>query len=162
MPHHRVCWERAGGCMIRGCGQEPPHSVSAKLQSPSTHTPPEKIADELVSEIEPQQATSDIAGRKLGVLVSCGPNHPNFEHSLRLAEAAMDAHLEVFFYCLDDAVTGVENDRLQSMRKAGMRLFACAYGAQQRKMPPSDNAIFGGLTMLSDMAYATDRFVSFN
>lgn len=148
--------------MIRGCGQEPPHSVSAKLQSPSTHTPPEKIADELVSEIEPQQATSDIAGRKLGVLVSCGPNHPNFEHSLQLAEVAMDAHLEVFFYCLDDAVTGVENDRLQSMRKAGMRLFACAYSAQQRKMPPSDNAIFGGLTMLSDMAYATDRFVSFN
>ena len=32
--------------------------MSAKLQSPSTHTPPEKIADELVSEIEPQQATS--------------------------------------------------------------------------------------------------------
>ena len=148
--------------MIRGCGEEPPYTEPASPQSPSTRSLPVKTADEPDSETNPEQVSSDLAGRKLGVLVSVGSNHPNFEHSLQLAEAAINANVEVFFYCLDDAVTSVENNRLQAMRAAGMRLFACAYGAQQRKLPPSENAIFGGLTMLSDMTYATDRFVSFN
>ena len=155
MAHHDVCWERAGGCLIRGCEGGIKETTSIQL-------PTEEPAAVPVEEIDSEAQLDPLAGRKLGVLISVGPEHPNFEHGLCLAEAAMDAQLEVFLYCLDDAVVAVDHPRLQALRGSGMRLFACAYGAQRRKLPPSENAIFGGLTMLSDMVYATDRFVSFN
>jgi len=100
--------------------------------------------------------------RKLGVLVSVGPGHPNFEHGVRLAEAAMRSGMEVYLYCLDDAVLGIADARLQSMRGLGLRLFGCEFARRRRKMPPDELAIYGGLTMLSDLTAATDRFVGFN
>ena len=51
--------------------------------------------------------------RKLGILISVGPEHPNFQHGAQLAAAAINAHYEVFLYCL----------------------FACAFAAQRRKIP---------------------------
>ena len=39
---------------------------------------------------------------------------------------------------------------------------ACAYGAQQRGLPIDDRAAYAGLTVVSDLMSATDRFVSFN
>ncbi len=44
----------------------------------------------------------------------------------------------------------------------GLRLFACAYACQRRKIVPGENALYGGLTLLNDVMAATDRFVSFN
>tara|TARA_B100000029_G_scaffold160893_2_gene156800 strand:- start:2852 stop:3337 length:486 start_codon:yes stop_codon:yes gene_type:complete len=161
MPHHDACWERAGGCLIRGC-------EGGEKQSTSIQLPPDVPIATPTDEPAPEEEASQgieidtLAGKKLGVLLSVGPEHPNFAHSIRLAGTAMEAQLEVFFYCLDDGVTAVDHPELQTMRAAGMRLFACAYGAQRRKIPPNENAIYGGLTMLSDMVYATDRFVSFN
>jgi len=96
------------------------------------------------------------------VLVSAGPGHPNFEHGVRLAAAAIQVGTEVYLYCLDDAVLGIKDNRLQSMRGAGLRLFGCEFARRNRKLPPDENAIYGGLTMLSDLAGATDRFISFN
>lgn len=90
------------------------------------------------------------------------PGHPNFEHGVRLAAAAMKSDVEVYLYCLDDAVMGISDPRLQSMRGAGLRLFGCEFARRQRRMPPDELAIYGGLVMLSDLASATDRFVSFN
>ena len=100
--------------------------------------------------------------RKLGILVSVAPTHPNFHHGLQLATAALEAQDEVYLYCLDEAVRGVEDERLQTLKANGLRLFACAFAAQRRKLPHSGNALYGGLTMLNDIMTSTDRFVSFN
>ncbi len=102
------------------------------------------------------------APRRLGVLVSVGPEHPSFVHALRLAQAAMEAKVEVYYYCLDDAVKGLSDPGLQQLRAQGLRLFGCAYSAQRRRIAPGDEALYGGLTMLSDIMAATHRFVSFN
>ena len=102
------------------------------------------------------------AARKLGILISVAPTHPNFHHGLQLATAALEAQDEVYLYCLDEAVRGVEDERLQTLKADGLRLFACAFAAQRRKIPQNENALYGGLTMLNDLMAATDRFVSFN
>ena len=102
------------------------------------------------------------AARKLGILISVDPAHPNFHRGLQLATAALNAKDEVYLYCLDDAVRGVGDDRVQTLRTHGLRLFACAFAAQRRKLPQTENALYGGLTMLNDVIASTDRFVSFN
>ena len=100
--------------------------------------------------------------RKLGILISVAPTHPNFHHGLQLATAALEVQDEVYLYCLDEAVRGVEDERLQTLKAHGLLLFACAFAAQRRKLPQNENALYGGLTMLNDVMAATDRFVSFN
>jgi len=100
--------------------------------------------------------------RKLGILISVGPEHPNFQHGAQLAAAAINAHDEVFLYCLDEAVRGVEDPRLQTLRSHGLRLFACAFAARRRKIPQGENALYGGLPQLNDVMASADRFVSFN
>jgi sulfur relay (sulfurtransferase) complex TusBCD TusD component (DsrE family) len=100
--------------------------------------------------------------RKLGILISVAPTHASFHHGLQLAAAALTAKDEVYLYCLDDAVAGVEDQRVQTLRGHGLRLFACAYACQRRKIVPGENALYGGLTLLNDVMSATDRFVSFN
>jgi predicted peroxiredoxin len=103
-----------------------------------------------------------LRGKKLGLLLSCRPDHPNFEHGLRLAETALAEGVNVYLYCIDDAVPGVNLDRLQMLRERGVKLFACAYGAQRRNLALSDRAAFAGLTVVNDLITSTDRFVSFN
>lgn len=102
------------------------------------------------------------AGKKLGILVSVGPGEAGFQHALGLAEVALTAEVDVYFYCLDDAVVGVAEPRLQALRSRGLKLYACAYGAQRRGLPPTADAVFAGLTVVSDLVSATDRFLSFN
>ena len=103
-----------------------------------------------------------IAGKKLGLLISVGPQHPNFRHGLRTAAAAMERGVVVYLYCIDDGVAGVDDPELQSLRARGLILYACAYGAQRRNLPLTDRANFAGLTIVNDLVAATDRFISFN
>jgi sulfur relay (sulfurtransferase) complex TusBCD TusD component (DsrE family) len=103
-----------------------------------------------------------LRGKKLGILLSTRPEHPNFRHGLGVAEAALDQGVRVFLYCIDDAVWGVGDARLQALKARGLVLFACAYGAQRRHLPLSDQATFAGLSVLSDLMADTDRFLSFN
>ena len=100
--------------------------------------------------------------KKLGLLLSTGPQHPNFRHGLRLAEAALRKGLTVYLYCVDEAVKGLADEELQSLKQRGLQLYACAYGAQRRDIPTSDMATFAGLSLLSDLIAGTDRFLSFN
>jgi sulfur relay (sulfurtransferase) complex TusBCD TusD component (DsrE family) len=100
--------------------------------------------------------------KKLGILISCTPQEPNFEHGLRLAEAALAQDVDVYLYCIDDAVPGINNPDLQRLKQTGLKLYACAYGANRRDLPLNDAAVFAGLTVVSDIIAATDRFVSFN
>jgi sulfur relay (sulfurtransferase) complex TusBCD TusD component (DsrE family) len=104
----------------------------------------------------------DLRGKKLGLLVSCRPEDANFSRALALAETALARGVSVYLYCLDDAVAGLEDDRMRTLKRSGARLFACALAAQRRRIPFDDRATFAGLTMVSEMIGATDRFLSFN
>ena len=103
-----------------------------------------------------------LRGKKLGLLLSTPPDQPGFQHGLRLAEAALEEGVEVYLYCVDEAVRGVGEPGLQSLAAHGLKLYVCAYCAQRRGMERNPNAIYAGLAMLSDLISATDRFVSFN
>lgn len=101
-------------------------------------------------------------GKKLGLLLSIRPEHPNFRHGINLAGAALEAGVNVYLYCIDEAVHGLADPQLQDLKARGVNLFACAYGAQQRNLPVSELAVFSGLSTVSDLVAGTDRFVSFN
>jgi sulfur relay (sulfurtransferase) complex TusBCD TusD component (DsrE family) len=103
-----------------------------------------------------------LRGKKLGLLLSTSPGQPGFQHGLRLAETALEEGVEVYLYCVDEAVRGVEEPRLLNLAARGLKLYACAYGAQRRGLPRSLHATYSGLALLSDLIAATDRFVSFN
>jgi hypothetical protein len=96
-----------------------------------------------------------LRGKKLGLLLSTRPDTPNFRHGVHLAEAALAAELKVYLYCIDDAVHGVGDTQLQSLK-------ACAYAARRRNVPVNDLAAFAGLSVVSDLMSGTDRFLSFN
>lgn len=104
----------------------------------------------------------ELAGKKLGILVSCSVEQPGFKHALGCAEAALDLGVDVYFYCIDEAVTGVGNERLQALKSKNLKLYACAYGAQNRGQPMDDRATYAGLTVVNDLISATDRFLSFH
>lgn len=102
------------------------------------------------------------AAKKLGVLLSTAPSTPGFRCGLDAAEQGVDGGARVFIYCLDDAVSGLADDRLQSLRGRGAVVYACAYGAQRRGIPMNNLAVFGGLGLLGDLLAATDEFVDGN
>jgi sulfur relay (sulfurtransferase) complex TusBCD TusD component (DsrE family) len=103
-----------------------------------------------------------LRGKKLGILLSTSPGQPGFQHGLHLAEAALEEGLEVYLYCVDEAVRGLGDSRLRRLTAQGLKLFACANAAQRRHVPRSEQAVFAGLASLSDIMAATDRFLSFN
>ncbi len=103
-----------------------------------------------------------LRGKKLGLLLSTHPDQPGFKHGLGLAEAALNEGVDVYLYCVDDAVHGVDLPPLQALAARGLKLYACAYAAQRRALPVNEKAIFAGLGVVSDLIAATDRFVSFN
>ena len=104
----------------------------------------------------------DLKGKKLGVLLSAAPDQPNFGRAIKLAAMALKRGVQVYFYCLDDAVAGLEDQRLCDIKDRGVNLFACAYGAQKRNLTGGDLATFAGLATVNDLIVNTDRFISFN
>ncbi len=104
----------------------------------------------------------DLTGKKLGLLLSASPEQPNFGRAVALASAAVQRGVQVYFYCIDDAVAGLKDERLQGLKGHGVNLFACAYGAQRRNLTLGDLATFAGLGTVNDLIANTDRFVSFN
>jgi sulfur relay (sulfurtransferase) complex TusBCD TusD component (DsrE family) len=99
--------------------------------------------------------------RRLGLVISVAPDHPGFRHAVRLAASALRKGLEVYAYCLDEGVRGVEDQELQALRPAGLRLSACAYAAERRGLPLTEAAVFGGLGLLADILARTDRCLAF-
>jgi sulfur relay (sulfurtransferase) complex TusBCD TusD component (DsrE family) len=104
----------------------------------------------------------ELAGKKLGLMVSTGPDHPNLTTAVGLSTAALDRGVDVYVYLIDDAVAAVEDPRVQSLADRGAKLFVCAYGCQKRRLPLSDRATNCGLVVLTDVINATDRFVALN
>ena len=102
-----------------------------------------------------------LAGRKLGVLLTTPPGHPNFRPAVALMNAAVDAGVRVYLYCIDEGVRAVATPEIQALKAQGQSLFGCAYGAGNRKIATDDAAAWSGLTVLADVVGSTDRFVSF-
>src|SRR6266850_2286657 len=59
--------------------------------------------------------TMNLAKRKLGLMVSTGPEHANLDTAVGLGRAALDRGAEVYLYLIDDGVTGVEDARVQGL-----------------------------------------------
>jgi len=105
---------------------------------------------------------SDLARRKLGLMVSTAPTHPNLDTALGLSTAALDRGGDVYLYLIDDAVAAVEDARVQALAARGLKLFVCAYGCQKRRQPLSDKATNCGLVVLTDLINGTERFLALN
>jgi len=103
----------------------------------------------------------NLTGKKLGVLLTTAPAHPNFRPALALMNGALDAGFRVYLYCIDDGVLAVGAPEVQALKERGASLFGCAYGAHRRHIAVDDAAAWSGLTVLADVVGSTDRFVSF-
>lgn len=106
----------------------------------------------------------DLARKKLGLLLSTGPEHGNIDTALGLATAALARGVAVYLYLIDDGVRTLANPRLRALPARGLKLFACAYGCQKRRIPLDDagDITYCGLVVLTDLINATDRFVALN
>ena len=109
----------------------------------------------------PDVAGPDLAGKKLGVLLTTAPGHPNFRPAVALMNAAIEGGVRVYLYCVDEGVRSVATPELHALKARGASLFGCAYGAHRRHIPVDDSAAWSGLTVLADVVGSTDRFVSF-
>ena len=107
------------------------------------------------------QAVESLSGKKLGILITHPPGHPCFHHALQFAEAALAAGVTVYAYCLDDAVEGLDDERIPALQRSGLALYACAYGARRRHLRPGTHVLLAGLSVLNDLLTATDRFICF-
>jgi sulfur relay (sulfurtransferase) complex TusBCD TusD component (DsrE family) len=104
---------------------------------------------------------AELNGKKLGVLLTTPPGHPNFKPAVALMQAALEAGVRVYLYCIDEAVMAVKTPEIQALKEKGVNLFGCAYGAHKRHLAVDDSAAWSGLTVLADVVGSTDRFVSF-
>jgi hypothetical protein len=105
---------------------------------------------------------TDLTRRKLGLMVSTEPAHPNLDTAIGLSDAALARGADVYLYLIDDAVAAVEDPRVQALASRGLKLFVCAYGCQKRRLPLSERATNCGLVVLTDIVNGTERFVSLN
>jgi len=105
----------------------------------------------------------DLAKKKLGLMLSTGPDHAtNLQAARGLAEAALDRGASVYFYLIDDGVRALRDVRPLADR--GAKLFVCAYGCQKRRiaLEDADAVTYCGLVVLTDLINGTDRFIAFN
>jgi sulfur relay (sulfurtransferase) complex TusBCD TusD component (DsrE family) len=106
----------------------------------------------------------DLAKKKLGVLLSTGPEHPNLETAVGLAQAALGRGAGLYLYLIDDGVRALDDPRIGELSDRGAKLFVCAYGCQKRGLALRDaeRVTYCGLVVLTDLINGTDRFVALN
>jgi sulfur relay (sulfurtransferase) complex TusBCD TusD component (DsrE family) len=101
--------------------------------------------------------------RALGILLSTGPANENLSTAINLSAAALKSGADVYFYLIDEGVLAVDDPRFQPLRDSGLKLFACAYGAQKHGVARRDDkATYCGLVVLSNIVSSCDRFVALN
>lgn len=106
----------------------------------------------------------DLTRKKLGLLLSTGPEHPNLEAAVGLGGAALDRGADLYLYLIDDGVRVLDDPRIRALSGRGAKLFVCAYGCQKRGIPLQDSpdVTYCGLVVLTDLINGTDRFVALN
>jgi hypothetical protein len=106
----------------------------------------------------------DLRSRKLGILLSTKPAHPNLETCLALGREALGRGVDLYLYLIDDGVANIDDDRILDLGRRGAKVFVCAYGCQKRGRPltDGDRVTYCGLVVLTDLINGTDRFVALN
>ena len=107
-------------------------------------------------------AAGDLKGRKLGLLLSTKPEHPNLRTCLALSRAALERGADLYLYLVDDGVANIDDERILELGCRGAKLFVCAYGCQRRRLPITDKATYCGLVVLTDLINGCERFVALN
>ena len=103
--------------------------------------------------------------KKLGVLLSTGPSHPNISTVTSLCNEALKSGVDVYLYLIDEGVLNLRDTRLLALSSSGAKFFVCAYGCQQHGVPTENlgkDVTLCGLVILSNMINGCDRFVAFN
>ena len=106
----------------------------------------------------------DLSRKKLGILLSTGPEHLNLDTALGLGEAALERGADLYLYLIDEGVRALEDPRIRTLPDRGAKLFVCAYGCQKRRIPLEDSpdVTYCGLVVLTDLINGTDRFIALN
>jgi len=106
----------------------------------------------------------DVAKKKLGILLSTGPEHANLDTAVELGTAALERGADLYLYLIDDGVRVLEDPRIRTLPGRGAKLFVCAYGCQKRRIPLEDSPdiSYCGLVVLTDLINGTDRFIALN
>jgi len=104
------------------------------------------------------------AKKKLGLLLSTAPDHPNLGTAVGLADAALARGDDLYLYLIDEGVRALDDARVAALPRRGAKVFVCAYGCQKRGLPLSaaDEVTYCGLVVLTELLNATDRFVALN
>ncbi|NKB81727.1 MAG: hypothetical protein GKS05_07560 [Nitrospirales bacterium] len=103
--------------------------------------------------------------KKLGLLLSTPPDHPNLETVTRLSEEALTSKVDLYLYLIDEGVLNLQNERLLKLASAGAKFFVCAYGCQKHHVSTEGygkEVNFCGLVILSNIINGCDRFIAFN
>lgn len=103
--------------------------------------------------------------KKLGVLLSTAPSHPNVALVADLCRGAVAGNVDVYLYLIDEGVKNIGDRRFLTLAHDGLKLFVCAYGCQQHGVPTADlgpEVTLCGLVVLSNILNGCDRFVAFN
>ena len=104
----------------------------------------------------------DLKNKKLGLMISTPPENDNRVTATRIAGEALAQGADVYIYLIDEGVKLFADSAIQDLKKKGVKLFACGYGAQQHHVKMGKEATWGGLVLLSNIIDGTDRFLSFN
>lgn len=103
--------------------------------------------------------------KKLGILLSTGPSHPNVTTVSELCRTALGSQVDVYLYLIDEGVKNIRDRRLTELADGGAKCFVCAYGCQQHHVPTTDldpRISLCGLVVLSNIVNGCDRFLAFN
>ena len=103
--------------------------------------------------------------KKLGILLSTPPSHPNVTTVARLCREALNSNVDVYLYLIDEGVMNLRDKRLLQLSSEGAKFFVCAYGCQRHAVPTDslgEGVTLCGLVVLSNMLNGCDRFVAFN
>jgi sulfur relay (sulfurtransferase) complex TusBCD TusD component (DsrE family) len=106
----------------------------------------------------------DLNKRKLGLMLSTKPEHPNLQTAVALSSAALERGGDVYLYLIDDGVYAKDRPEIRELAKRGAKLFVCAYGCQKRGISLSDPDTFtySGLVVLTDLINGCERFIALN
>jgi len=107
----------------------------------------------------------NLEGKKLGLLLSTPPTHPNADTVAQLSKTAQDAKVQVYLYLIDEGVKNLKNPTIRELTDSGVKLSVCAYGCQQHNVSTDgygQDVTFCGLVVLSQIVTGCDQFIAFN
>jgi sulfur relay (sulfurtransferase) complex TusBCD TusD component (DsrE family) len=101
---------------------------------------------------------------KLGILLSTGPNHSSSNIVAKLCSEAVTQQVDVYLYLIDEGVKNIQEPLYSHLVDKGIKMFVCAYGCRQHRVPTEglDTRVsLCGLVVLANLMKGCDRFISF-